>query len=119
MDLHVVDDHVKDALDLSGVVRRGETLGKALDRAAQDDRPDLIDRYGDQLRTLDARILAQRGPYVFVDSRIAEQGCRPVDLGVGECNGSVGGTRVSGHHQLCVIEGQSRKACDDGSPDVR
>jgi hypothetical protein len=68
MDLHVVDDHVKDALDVSGVVRRGETLRKALDRPTQHDRSNLVDRYGDQLRMLDARILAQRGPYVFLDS---------------------------------------------------
>jgi len=61
MDLQVVDDHVKCALDASRIVRRGATLGKALDRATQDDRPYLIDRYGDKLRTLDTRILAQRG----------------------------------------------------------
>jgi len=61
MNLHVIDDHVKDAVDVSRVVRRGETLRKAFDRATQGDRPYLIDRCGEQLGMLDARILAQRG----------------------------------------------------------
>ncbi|MGB0096759.1 MAG: hypothetical protein WBP81_29995 [Solirubrobacteraceae bacterium] len=61
---------------------------------------------GIALRMLDAGILAQRGPYVFLYSSIDEQGCRPVDLGVGECSGSVERSQVSGHHPRCVIEGQ-------------
>jgi hypothetical protein len=56
-----------------GVVLRGEMLRKRLDRAAQDHGPYLIDRYGDQLRMLDARVVVQRGSHSFLYMRVAEQ----------------------------------------------
>jgi hypothetical protein len=67
---------------------------------------------------LDARIPAQRGEYIFLNSSIDEQGLPSGGRVRGECTDSVRRRRMSGHHPLCMIEGQSRKACDDSSPDA-
>jgi hypothetical protein len=47
-------------------------LRQAADGAAQDDCADLVGRYDDQARTLDARIVLQVGAYVVFDPSLGE-----------------------------------------------